>query len=98
MITGRTLRVAASTRGGNRDSSRRILSAGIEQCHDVLAEAVMDVEVVRSALKNEGACELSSNNWEMRVQDRAGGSLDGKLKADQIINPDISIAPENCIG
>ena len=80
------------TKAGNKDSARRYLDRAlyISNDHDVLAEAwfwmsqvVDDPAEKRKALEN---C-LTNNLGHARAR-RAFAVLDGKLKADQIINPD----------
>jgi hypothetical protein len=86
-------------KAGNRESARRYLDRAvyISNDHDVLAEAwfwmseVLDEAVEkRKALENCLAHDLS----HARAR-RALAILDGKLKADEIVNPDnLPLAPE----
>ncbi len=84
---------------GNRESARRYLDRAvyISNNHDVLAEAwfwmseVLDDKVERrKALEN-----CLANDLQHARARRSLAILDGKLKADEIINPDkLPLAPE----
>ena len=86
-------------KAGNRESARRYLDRAVYMSndHDVLAEAwfwmseVMDNEgEKRKALENCLAHDLQ----HARAR-RALAILDGKLKVDEIVNPDkLPLAPE----
>jgi hypothetical protein len=86
-------------KAGHRESARRYLdrSVYISQDHDVLAEAWFWMsEVLDDAAEKRKALEncLAHNLQHARAR-RSLAILDGKLKADEIINPDrLPLAPE----
>jgi len=86
-------------KAGNKDSARRYLDRAIyiSNDHEVMAEAWFWMsQVVDDAVEKRKALEncLANNLGHARAR-RALAVLDGRLKADQIINPDkLPSAPE----
>ena len=88
-------------KAGHRESARRYLDRAVYMSndHDVLAEAWYWMsQVVDEAVEKRKALEncLAHDLQHARAR-RALAVLDGKLKADEIINPD-HLPPVLCAG
>jgi hypothetical protein len=86
-------------KAGNRESARRYLDRAvyISNDHDVLAEAWfwMSEVVANKAEKRKALENCLAHDLQHARARRALAILEGKLKADQIINPDqLPLAPE----
>jgi hypothetical protein len=86
-------------KAGNRESARRYLdrAAYMSNDHDVLAEAWywMSLVVDESVEKRKALENCLAHDLQHARARRALAVLDGKLKADEIINPDqLPLAPE----
>ena len=85
-------------KAGNRESARRYLdrAAYMSNDHDVLAEAWywMSLVVDESVEKRKALENCLAHDLQHARARRALAILDGKLKADEIINPDqLPLAP-----